>query len=362
MNTFELYHNLKIFIESNYNELKEKEVVIYPFGQMGLLVKQMLNEQYGIHEKYIVDNGLSKYNQYILSFEDFQKACGEHTIVVLTAVNNENNKMMATSLRSIKNVDRIINIIEPVVINAPRKVDYFKKLKGLLRVAKIKQDVEFVRVGRDYDGGYLMINDFNDCDIAYSFGISDDVSWDRDIVKKNIDVFQYDPTIHDIPEQNVKFHFFKIGIAGEDDMDRHMLSLNTILEKNGHGTAQNMILKMDVEGAEWQFIESVTIELLDKFDQIVFEMHGLTNEGQKDKIFSSLQKLNQTHQLIWIHGNNYARAEVADNILIPDCIEVLYVNKNKYDFEMAECVFPLELDQPNHKRVLDFKLGNWGEV
>lgn len=37
----------------------KKQYIIYPFGKMGVLTKKILNEEFGIEEKYIVDNYLS---------------------------------------------------------------------------------------------------------------------------------------------------------------------------------------------------------------------------------------------------------------------------------------------------------------
>ena len=67
---------------------------------------------------------------------------------------------------------------------------------------------DLLRIGRAYDGGYVMVDDFDNC-VAYSFGISDDVSWDFDIAKRGIDVYMYDHTIDSLPVYDERFHFFK---------------------------------------------------------------------------------------------------------------------------------------------------------
>lgn len=36
-----------------------KNFVIYPYGKYGRLVKQILNEDFGIQENYVVDNALA---------------------------------------------------------------------------------------------------------------------------------------------------------------------------------------------------------------------------------------------------------------------------------------------------------------
>ena len=85
-------------------------------------------------------------------------------------------------------------------------------IRQLLSVMKVKKyGNNYIRVGKNNDGGYVMFNDFPADSIAYSFGINDDVSWDRDIAARDIDVFMYDHTIPGLPESNSRFHFFRNG-------------------------------------------------------------------------------------------------------------------------------------------------------
>lgn len=361
MNSFELYSNIRKHIENRIDDLRQKDVVIFPYGQIGLLVKQVLNEQYGIQEKYIIDNGLSKYNANILSFENLKTIMNKDIIIILTAANYWTYLETKKELVNEFDMSQLMCIIEPVVVERSEEKAYYSILRDLMKVRKVNSDKKLIRMGRNNDGGYVMLNDFDDCKVAYSFGISDDVSWDRDMSLRKVDVFQYDPTIKCAPEKNEFFHFYGFGISGIDDEKRKMLTLSSFLKNNNHENLNNMILKMDVEGAEWEAIMSTPEERLQQFDQLVFELHGMTAINKRDIILSTLEKLNRTHQLIWVHGNNYSVAGKAGDILIPDVIEVLYLSKKKYCFASGNCVFPCDLDQSNNKRVLDFELGNWGE-
>ncbi len=67
-----------------------------------------------------------------------------------------------------------------------------------------------IRVGREYDSGYVMINDLTNT-IPYSFGISDDVSWGYDIANRGMDVYMYDQTINGLPAEYKHFHFLKLA-------------------------------------------------------------------------------------------------------------------------------------------------------
>lgn len=94
--------------------------------------------------------------------------------------------------------------LENAFITAPR--EYYEELHELLHLAKIN-GAALVRIGKDNDGGYIMPDDFGSDDkIAYSFGINDDVSWDKAMASRGYDVFMYDHTIDGLPEENPRFH------------------------------------------------------------------------------------------------------------------------------------------------------------
>ena len=122
---------------------------------------------------------------------------------------------------------------------------YYFELKKLLHVRRIK-GFPMVRVGaKTGDGGYVMVKDFVDSGIAYSFGISGDVSWDKDMAERGYDVYMYDHTITSLPEENEKFHFFQEGIGFEFDPYGPLDTLSSYIARNNHSATKNMILKID---------------------------------------------------------------------------------------------------------------------
>lgn len=62
--------------------------IICPFGHRGMIVKDVLNHQYGIQEYLLLDNGLSQYNKNILPIKAL-KEINKENIVVLFASENE---------------------------------------------------------------------------------------------------------------------------------------------------------------------------------------------------------------------------------------------------------------------------------
>ena len=70
-----------------------------------------------------------------------------------------------------------------------------------------------MRIGAKNDGGYVLLDDFENIKIAYSFGVSSEISFDKGLADKNIDVYMYDHTIEKLPFSNLKFHWKKIGLT-----------------------------------------------------------------------------------------------------------------------------------------------------
>ena len=63
----------------------KRDFIIFPFGERGMELKQILNQKYGIFEKYIVDNRVYSIseNQKIINIEELQKLDTTNTIILL---------------------------------------------------------------------------------------------------------------------------------------------------------------------------------------------------------------------------------------------------------------------------------------
>ena len=250
-----------------------------------------------------------------------------------------------------------------VKLEIPLNMDkeYYHRLSKLLRISPVKN--KLCRIGRHGDGGYIMPDVFRDGGIAYSFGINDDVSWDEDMAKRGYDVYMYDHTIETLPYERPEFHFHKCGIASKEIVSPTMKTLENLLHNNCHMNVNNMILKMDVEGAEWEVLASVNENILARFDQIVLEYHGLLEvDEKKDKVISlALSKINSTHKLIHLHGNNYGTSVCLADRVFPNVLEATYVRKGlpSIIWSNEEVELPLDIDEPNDPYRPDLILGKW---
>lgn len=339
-----------------------KNIGICPYGKQALLFQNILEKMFGKHIDLILDRKLSEYNDSVRTISDLRIEDLNEMTIFITARNSSTAKELSDQLKSIKPSVRLIDIHKPQIIEMPQNASYFHSLKKSLHTMMPSGKFEYIRMGRQHDGGYVMIDDFKIIKGIYSFGISDDISWEKDIMnytKKKIPLHLYDPTIARLPEYDEHLEFHKEGIAGMNDPLTHMKTMETILKDCGGINQDHLLLKMDVEGAEWDFIATVPDNIMRKFQQISFELHGCINPGNKQKVLNALEKLNRTHQAVWIHGNNWGKGAVADDILIPDALEVTLLSKDIYTFHENGMEFPMELDSENHYGVRDFVLGRW---
>lgn len=234
-------------------------------------------------------------------------------------------------------------------------------LRSLMRVKYPSAKAgKMIRAGNANDGGYVMLDNFGLSKVAYSFGIFDDVTWDKYMVEHGFDVYMYDHTIEGLPEENDKFHWKKIGLSGiYKEEYPELRTLPMLLEDNGHSGQKHMILKMDIEGAEWSCFSNLQEKYLEQFDQLLLELHDMNNPYKYELITRVLDKLNQSHQLVHVHGNNNDVYTMVNGLVMPNVIEVTYLKRDLCDFEEMDSCFPDELDRANNESWPDIFLGKW---
>lgn len=236
---------------------------------------------------------------------------------------------------------------------------FYKQIHDVLRMYDIKQGVEYKRLGNEYDGGYVVVSPLSRNKICYSIGISDDVSFDKDMVNNGYEIYQYDHTIKRLPETNEHFHWKKIGLTGNKGEADNLETLSQMINSNGHTDESGMFLKMDVEQCEWDVFNTIDSDTLSKFDQIAIELHVLNHINRPDYIISGLKKLTENHSVIHVHGNNWDIVSYVGDLITPDTIEVTLVKNDLYELQESNVILPRLLDRPNVPGVSEILLGKW---
>lgn len=220
-------------------------------------------------------------------------------------------------------------------------------------------DSRKIRIGRPFDGGYVMVDDFDEIDAAYSFGINDDVSWDIEIANMDINVFQYDHTIDQLPENHPRFFWKKCGISPHTSDG--MMNIEDILRDTGNMKSESLILKCDIECAEWETLKKTPRNVLSKFKQIVLELHDIGRLGDPNNVSArqAILNLTKSHNVVHVHANNYGGMNVVGGISIPNVVELTLLRKDLGNFIASQQTFPTLMDMPCDRNRADIFIGNF---
>jgi hypothetical protein len=217
-------------------------------------------------------------------------------------------------------------------------------------------DVRRIRVGNKFDGGYVMLDQgIKELQAFYSYGVNDDYSFDDNLSKISNSIGRlFDPTVAYPKKITDRLYFKKIGLATGEGTVRDHVSMYGDMGKK-------MILKLDIEGAEWTWLKHTTQEELSMFDQILIEYHDFKNSVIYESCQKCLKKINELFYLYHVHGNNHRPLVNINKTYIPDVLECSYIRKDLCECKVNEKIlFPVKnIDLPNHHWLPDIKLNYW---
>ena len=213
---------------------------------------------------------------------------------------------------------------------------------------------ELQRFGEANDGGYLLCaNLLTEVKAGYSYGISGYDGWGCEVSRRlSIPVHQYDCFDLHAPVcegGSTVFHGECVaGTASKDKDGRLFDTPEHQFARNGD-SAKHLVVKMDVEGAEWETFLASPDAVFERIDQLAIEFHGSNEERFAD----ALLRLKRFFYIANLHFNNYSCVDT----LAPFpswAYEVLFVSKRLGKPDTAGApVVSSPLNTPNNPKVPD---------
>ena len=218
---------------------------------------------------------------------------------------------------------------------------------------------ELKRFGEPNDGGYLLCaNLLTDVQSAYSYGISGYDGWGCDISRQlNVKVHEYDCFNLQQPVcAGGALIFHPECVAGERSTDGEGRVFDTPaaqIERNGDA-GRHLVVKIDVEGAEWDTFMKAPDSVLDRIDQLAVEFHGVNEARFHDVV----QKLKQRFYIANLHFNNYSCARSV-RPFPAWAYEVLFVSKRVGILDRGKRAELSPLNTPNRSGSYDCQSITW---
>ena len=188
-------------------------------------------------------------------------------------------------------------------------------------LATFEVPVEKIRLGSNGDGGYVIVPSMK-YDLFLSAGLSTNVDFENDFLNLyNVPCYGFDGTIDSlVPSAHKNIQWIKKNIG----------PINSDTETNLHeylNTYKNIFLKMDIEGAEFDWMNSCSKEQLGNLKQIVIEVHWPMTEKRWNSVY---HRLVETHWLVHVHGNNHCGCFTMNGRPIPEVLELTYIRKKDW--------------------------------
>jgi hypothetical protein len=166
---------------------------------------------------------------------------------------------------------------------------------------------------------------------AYSYGIQTEDNWGCQLSREaKVTIHQYDCFTPDRPTcegGSYVFHDECIGDTAATIEGNLFDTLTNQIAKNGDSD-KRLIVKMDIEGAEWESLLATPDEVLARIDQLPMELHG--TEGPR--FVELVRKLKKHFHLVNLHFNNSA-CSISVAPFPSEAYQVLWVNKRLADVD-----------------------------
>lgn len=225
-------------------------------------------------------------------------------------------------------------------------VDQDQLLSFIQELSPMRTSLPLRRFGPAADGGYVAPDDLEGIGGCISPGVSTECGFDKEIGDLGVDVHLSDATVSGPPISHPRFHFTRkhfdtFESPGTITIDGFCKAISL---------GRDLILQMDIEGAEYRVLNSASTELLSRFRIMIIEFHWLAHlfsDFGFHEISAVFRRLLRTHNIVHIHPNNLAHVHSSGAIVIPNVMEFTLLRKDRGEFEYGALPYPSDLDAKN---------------
>lgn len=188
-----------------------------------------------------------------------------------------------------------------------------------------------IRLGGDSDGAYVVPDVLEGITASISPGVSEEIDFDLELGQRGIYSYMFDASVNR-PSRLTDKQFFEQTFLDSYESDVTK-TLSSVVKQVTSKHPGDLLLQMDIEGAEYRCLNATDASVLAKFRIIVLEFHDLdlfinNNLYRKFWIHPTLKKLRLNHDVIHVHANNFGHVKYLHGLPMTNLLEITYLRRD----------------------------------
>lgn len=231
--------------------------------------------------------------------------------------------------------------------------DFTREIKSLIAslhpiVGADSAIAPLIRLGPEGDGGYVVPDDLDGVTALFSPGVAFVSGFERDCADRGIAVFMADKSVERPAAEHGRFTFAQKFVGRKSDTG--FMTLLDWVTGSVPDTDGEMMLQMDIEGFEYEVLQTANESLMRRFRILVIEFHDLELMWSRApfQLYQAVfEKLLLTHSVIHIHPNNCCGDLTQNGVVVPAIMEFTLLRNDRVSDRRHRRDFPHPLDHDN---------------
>lgn len=242
-------------------------------------------------------------------------------------------------------------------LNLTPQTDLSKVLALIRKLRPQDCGRNLIRLGGPADGGYLIPDDLDGIEYCFSPGVGARSEFENHLADRGIKSFLADYSIETPPSLRPELTFDRKHLGSRNNEELFTLAAWKKMYLQDY--SGDLLLQMDIEGAEYEVILNAPEDLLSQFRILVIEFHHLHRLFDPfcfALISSCFEKLLASFHVVHIHPNNQGAVVGRGEIEVPEILEFTFLNRKRAGAVEPQRVIPNELDARNVPGLQDLPL------